>query len=73
MDGEPKPEDKLPENEIEPVIDPRERNDPLDAPTTPDGDPERPPNPISDPDAAIKDPPNNDGTPTEVETPPEDR
>lgn len=71
--GKEKREDRLPENESDPVIDPRERNDPLDAPTTPDGDPTRPPNPLSEPDIEIKDPPDTDGTPTEVDTPPEDR
>jgi hypothetical protein len=56
-----------------PAIDPRERHDPLHAPTTPDADPTRTPNPLSEPDVSIKDPKHRDGTPTEVETPPEDR
>lgn len=73
MMGKDIPEEKLPETDGEPIVDPRERDDPLDAPTTPDGDPTRPPNPISDPDVEIKDPPDTDGTPTEVDTPPEDR
>lgn len=71
--GKDKPADKLPEDDVEPVIDPRERNDPLEPPATPDGDPTRPPNPLSEPDVEIKDPPSRDGTPTEVDTPPEDR
>lgn len=57
----------------QPEIDPRERNDPLSPPTTPDGDPTRVPNPLSEPDIEIKDPPPEDGTPTPVETPNEDK
>lgn len=71
--SERKPRQDAPGDKQKVEIDPRERHDPLTPPTTPDGNPSRTPNPLSEPDVEIKDPPPEDGTPTPVETPPEDR
>lgn len=73
MSAHQSPENQSPgRNDPTDPDDPRRRKSPEEPPTTPDGNPPRPGNPLSTPDKEIKEPPPGK-TPTPVETPNEDK